>query len=86
MCEMGSHLHLADEPVLVDRPALFAARQLRRFSPHLLHILEHHVAVTVKGLYSCQKFPVVSDGNQDLGVAADGGLEDREGPGGEFVC
>lgn len=72
------NVHLADKPVLVDRPALLAARQLGRLGPHLLHILKHHVTVAVEGFYTCQELSVVSDRDQDLGVTADGGLEDRQ--------
>jgi hypothetical protein len=40
--------------------------------------------VSVEGLDAGQDLAVVSYGYQDLGVAADGGLEDREGAGGEL--
>ena len=78
--------HLADESVLVDRPALLPAGKLGRLGPHLLDILQDHVAVPVECLHPRQQLPVVPYRDQDLGVASDGGLEDREGPRGEFIC
>lgn len=80
------NVHLANKTVLVDRPALLPARQLGRLGPHLLDVFEHHVAVPVKCFHASQQLPVVADRDEDLGVAADGGLEDREGAGGEFIC
>lgn len=40
----------------------------------------------VERLDTRQQLPVVPYRDQDLGVASDGGLEDREGPRGEFIC
>lgn len=40
----------------------------------------------VERLDARQQLPVVPYRDQDLGVASDGGLEDREGPCGEFIC
>ena len=78
-------LHLADEAVLVCWPSLLAVGQARRLCPHLLHVLQNHVAVAVKGLDACQQFPVVSARDEDLGVAPHGGLEDGERAGAELV-
>lgn len=78
----GLHVHLADETVLVHALALGA---LGLLGPHLLDILEDHVAVSVKGLDAGQQLAVVSAGNQDLGVCAGGGLQERQGTGGELV-
>lgn len=50
-----------------------------------LHVLENHIAVSVESLDARQELAVVSDGDENLGVAADGGLEDGEGSGAEFV-
>jgi hypothetical protein len=41
--------------------------------------------VTVKGLDASKDFAIVSAGDQDLCARADGGLEDGERSGGEFV-
>lgn len=76
------HVHLADETVLVHALALGT---LGLLGPHLLNILENHVAVSVKSLDTGQQLAVVSAGNQDLGVCAGGGLEERQGTGGELV-
>lgn len=72
-----SNLHLADEPVLVDRPALLAVGY-RRLRPHLLDILQNHVAVPVKGLDAGQQLAVRADADEDLGVRADGGLQNGQ--------
>ncbi len=42
--------------------------------------------MTVEGLHAREKFAIVSAGDEDLCVVAHGGLEERERPGGEFVC
>lgn len=76
------HVHFADETVLVHALALGT---LRLLGPHLLNILEDHVAVSVKSLDTGQQLAVVSAGNQDLGVCAGGGLEERQRTGGELV-
>ncbi len=39
----------------------------------------------IEGFHAGQEFAVVAAGDEDLGVGADGGLEDREGAGGELV-
>jgi hypothetical protein len=74
--------HLTDKPILIHR---FTPRLPRPLRPHLLDVLQHHVAVAVEGFDPGEQLAVVAAGNQDLGVGAGGGLEDREGAGGEFV-
>jgi hypothetical protein len=74
--------HLADESVLVHTLALVA---LGLLGPHLLYVLQHHVAVSVKSLDTGQQLPVITAGDQDLGVCAGSGLQKREGAGGELV-
>lgn len=78
-------VHLANKAVLVHWPALLAVGQPRRLSPHLLDVLEHHVAVSVKGLDTRQQLAVVADRNQDLRVAAHRRLQDGERAGAELV-
>ena len=65
------HLHLADEAILVNALALAA---LGLLGPHLLHVLEDHVAVSVKCLDTGEELAVVTARDQDLGVRAGGGL------------
>lgn len=77
--------HLADEAVLVDRPSLLPSCANGRLSPHLLDVFQHHVAVAVKSLDAGEQLAIVAAGNEDLVVIAHRGLEDGEGPGGEFV-
>ena len=81
----GDHAHLADKPVLVHGLPLLATRRPRRLAPHLLHVLEHHVAVAVEGLDARQQLAVVAHRDEHLRVRAHGGLQDREGAGGELV-
>lgn len=81
----GCDAHLANEAIFVDGASLFAVGQPRRLRPHLLDVLENHVAVAVKGLDAGEQLAVVADGDEHLDVRAHGGLEDGEGPGGEFV-
>ena len=70
------HKHLADEAVLVDGPALLAVGEPGGLGPHLLDVLEDHVAVAVEGLDAREQLAVVADRDENLGVAAHGGLED----------
>ena len=70
----GSYLHLAHEAILVNALAFVS---LGLFCPHLLHVLQHHVAVSVKGFHTGQELAVVAAGDQDLSVGAGGGLEQR---------
>lgn len=79
------HSHLTNKPILINRSPPLSARQLRRLGPHLLHILQHHVAVAVKSLDARQQLAVVAARDEDLGVRAHGGLEDGERTGCEFM-
>ena len=60
--------HLADEAVLVNRLRALSLGPLWHLSPHLLDVLQHHVAVTIKGLDSAEQLPVVAAADQDLAV------------------
>ena len=55
------------------------------FGPHLLHVLQDHIAMSVERFYPGQELAVVSDGDQDLVVASYGGLENRQRPRIELV-
>ena len=86
MCDRSldgtAHIHLAHEAILVHTLALVA---LGLLGPHILHVLQHHVAVSVKGLDTGQELAVVPARDQDLGVGAGGGLQERQRAGGELV-
>lgn len=69
--------HLANETILVYRSSLLAICQSGRLCPHLLDILQNHVAMAVKRLDAGKELAVVADGDEDLHVRAHGGLEDR---------
>jgi hypothetical protein len=45
----------------------------------------HHVAVAIKGLYTSEKLLIIAERDEDLGVIADGLLEDGEGSLVDFV-
>jgi hypothetical protein len=53
-------VHFADEPILVDGSALFALSIPRCLGPHLLDVLQHHVAMSVKRLDSRKQLAVVA--------------------------
>jgi hypothetical protein len=75
--------HLTDKAILVDSfSARLASRPLR---PHLLDVLEHHVAVAVEGFDAGEELAVIAARDEDLGVGAGGGLKDGQRAGGEFV-
>jgi hypothetical protein len=79
------HAHLADKAVLVHLPTLLSIRKTGSLSPHLLCVLQDHVAVPIEGLDACKQLAVVATGDEDLGSVADGGLEDGERSCGEFM-
>ena len=54
-----SQEHLTDEAILVDWLGLFLTA-MRDLCPHLSHVLQDHVGMTVKGLYTCQNLAVVA--------------------------
>lgn len=56
----NANLHFADEPILIDRSPFLTSRNFRRFSPHLLHVFQYHVAMSIECLDSSQEFSVVS--------------------------
>ena len=71
--------HLCDAVVLVDWLGLLALATLGNLSPPLLCVLQHHVAVPIRGLHSVQELPVVAaDGH--LGVVLDRLHEHGEWP------
>lgn len=75
----------ADEAVAVDGLALLSVCVPGSLAPHLLHVLQDHVAVTIESLDTCEQFSVVAGGNEDLGVVAHGGLKERKRAGCELV-
>lgn len=77
--------HLADESVLVDGPPLFTICESWRLCPHLLDVLQHHVAVAVKGLDAGEQLAIVADRDENLDMGPDGGLQDGQRPRGELV-
>lgn len=78
-------LHLTNKAILVHGSSLLSSTRSRGLSPHLLYILQHHIAMPVECLHASEQLSVVSARNQDLGVGSDGGLEDRERAGGKFM-
>ena len=64
-----SEEHILDEPVLVDGfGLLLALALLGHLGPHLLHILQHHVAVAIERLDAAEKLLVVAHIDEDLRV------------------
>ena len=57
MKEAGGNEHLANKPILINTPPL---PTLGFLSPHLLDILQDHIAVTIKRFYACEQFAVVA--------------------------
>lgn len=61
--------HILDEAVLVDGLGLLLSLALLGYlGPHLLHVLEHHVTVTVERLHSAEQLLVVSHVDEHLRV------------------
>ena len=60
----------------ISRSPTFAS--LRQLSPHLLHALQHHVAVSVESFHSAQKLLVVPAVNEHLGVVLHGICQNPE--------
>ena len=64
--------HFGDEAVAVDgRRLLLALTSLRNLRPHLLDVLEHHVAVPVKGFHAPKQLLVVPAVDEHLRIALD---------------
>ena len=59
--------HLGDVAILGNRLCPFLAlASLRQLRPHLLYILEHHVAVTIESLHATEQFLVVTSVDENL--------------------
>ena len=83
---VSSKEQLADVSVLVDRSTLLGALScLGDFRPHLLHVLQHHVAVSVEGLHTSEKLVVVSAINQDLQHKQTHGLRSKDNGHGQHI-
>lgn len=64
---VSSEEHFADLPVLVDLLRfLLALPRFGHFGPHLRHILQHHVAVTIECLDASEQLLVVATVDQHL--------------------
>jgi hypothetical protein len=70
--------HLANEPILVYRSSLLASTRSWGLGPHLLHVLQDHIAMPIECLHARKQLSVVSARDQNLGVRSNGGLKDRE--------
>jgi len=77
--------HFTNEPILVDWPSFLTTRHPWRFRPHLFHILQDHVAMSIERFYSCEQLAVIAAGNKDLSMGADGGLKDGKRARGHFM-
>lgn len=54
-----SQEHLRYETIFIDGFSLFPFPSTRNFRPHLLHILQYHVTVTIEGFYTSKQLFVV---------------------------
>lgn len=61
--------HLRNVVGLADLLGLLALATLGYLSPHLFHILQHHIVVSVKGLHMAQPHLVTAD--EYLGIVFD---------------
>merc|ERR1711865_705111 len=78
-CLPSTQEHLTDVSVLVDRLGLLCTLPcFRHLRPHLLHVLQHHVAVAVKSLNAAQQLLVVPHVDEHLRVRAHGLVQHRE--------
>jgi len=69
---VSSQKHLADESVFVNGFSFLGSfASFGCLCPHLLYILQHHVAVPVKSLNTPKQFLVVSAVDEDLSVVTD---------------
>ena len=59
--------HNASQNNLIDGLRLrFALSCFRSLSPHFLHVFQHHIAVSVKGLHTSQKLTIVPAVDENL--------------------
>merc|ERR1719265_486081 len=75
---IASEEHFADEAILVHRLGLLLA-PVRDLRPHLTHVLQDHVRVTVKCLDTCQNLPIVAAIDEHLRVVLHTLLQYRQG-------
>lgn len=54
--------HLANKSILVHRSSLLSGTISRRLSPHFLHVLQDHIAMSVESLDTREQFSIVSAG------------------------
>jgi len=73
-----SQVHLADKSIFVDRFCLLALATFWCFCPHLLHILQYHIAMPVESFDACQQFAIIATANENLRVVLDRLLQDGE--------
>jgi len=73
-----SQEHLGDVSILVDGLGFLSLASLGDFVPHLLHVFQHHVTVTVEGLHTTQEFAVVATVDEDLSVVLHRRHENRQ--------
>ena len=76
-----SEKHLAHEAILIDT----SATSFALLRPHLLHILQHHVAVSIKCFDPGEQLSIVAARDENLCVCSAGGLKDGEWAGREFM-
>ena len=57
---MIMNVHLADEAVFVDWPALLSLRIARCLGPHLFDVFQDHIAMAIERLNTGKKFSVVA--------------------------
>ena len=81
----GARAHFADETILVDTSSLLSLAISGKLCPHLLDVLEDHVAVSVECFYAGEQLAVVATRYDDLVVIAHSGLKNGQGTSSEFV-
>ena len=56
----SKYIHLANESVLVNLATSFSIGVTRCLGPHLLRILQYHVAMPIERLDASKNFPVIA--------------------------
>lgn len=79
------NVYFVDEFVFVNWLFFFFVSKMWCFGLYFFYVFENYVVVVIEGFDVGEEFVVVVDGDEDLVVGLDSGVEDVEGIGGEFM-
>ena len=82
---MEKDSHLTNKPILINCPSRFPLGKPRSLRPHLLDVLEKHIAMAIERFDTGEKLAVVAQGDENFVVRRYRRLQDGQGAGAEFM-